>query len=179
MPYILNEVHYLRSFSFSVPGLRPAVSLTPFATTASCDWIVRLMQYISLFSAGGWWRSWTEIFGTLEMILNNKTGANTQTLQTSVEKRSDVVESDKWYNNFPGILALYCAWTKPYMVLCCMVKLSQSSSLRASTSRPHCRDDLLACKASWVEAASPPAPLQFRNTQRPLSLPSISSIPVS
>lgn len=40
---------------------------------SSCDWTVSLMQYISLVSAGGWWLSWTEIFGTLEMILNTRT----------------------------------------------------------------------------------------------------------
>ncbi len=30
------------------------------------------MQYISLLSAGGWWLSCTEIFGTLEMILHKQ-----------------------------------------------------------------------------------------------------------
>lgn len=56
----------------SIPGLRPAVSLTSFATPSSCDWTVKLMQYISLLRVGGWWLSSTEIFGTLEMILKKK-----------------------------------------------------------------------------------------------------------
>lgn len=64
------------------------------------------------------------------------------------------------------------------MVLCCMVKLSQSSSWRASMLRPQRREHLLACKASCADAASPPAPLQLTNTQRPLSPPNITSIPV-
>ena len=48
------------------------MSRTSLATPSSCDWMLRVMQYISLFRAGGWWLSWTEILGTLEMILNNK-----------------------------------------------------------------------------------------------------------
>lgn len=55
-----------------VPGLRPAVNLTSLAILSSCDCTVRLMQYISLLSAGGWWLSCTEILGTLEMILQTK-----------------------------------------------------------------------------------------------------------
>lgn len=55
-----------------VPGLRPAVRLTSLATVSSSDWMVTVMQYISLVSAGGSWWSCTEIRGTRDMILFGK-----------------------------------------------------------------------------------------------------------
>lgn len=65
------------------------------------------------------------------------------------------------------------------MVLGCMVRQSQSTSLSPSLLRSHPWNDRLACRASWADATSPPAPLQVKKTQRPESLPSITSIPVT
>lgn len=62
------------SFFLFLPGLRPAVSLMSLATVSSSDWMVTVMQYISLVNAGGSWVSFTEILGTLEMILQGMKG---------------------------------------------------------------------------------------------------------
>lgn len=59
------------------------------------------------------------------------------------------------------------------MVLAWMEMASQSTC--CSGTRVLLLKERDACKASWVDAASPPPPLQFRYTQRPLSLPSIRS----
>lgn len=83
----------------SIPGLRPAVSLTSFATPSSCDWTVKLMQYISLLRVGGWWLSSTEIFGTLEMILKKRRREKSnESTFLSVQRRcrSDSEECCKW-----------------------------------------------------------------------------------
>lgn len=69
--------------------------------------------------------------------------------------------------------------TDDYMVQGCMARLSQSTSLGASLLQSRPWQDRLACRASWAEATSPPAPLQVKKTQRPHSLPSITSIPVT
>lgn len=148
--------------AISVPGFRPAVNLTSLATSSSCDCTVMPMRYISLISAGGSWLSWTEIFGTLDITLS------------------------RWYQGKQKIGHCFhgCIWKTfwsltDYMVLGCMVRLFQSSSLCASLSRSHPRDNLLAWTASWADATSPPAPLQVKKTQRPQSLPSITSSPVT
>lgn len=146
----------------SVPGFRPAVNLTSLATSSSCDCTVMLIRYISLISAGGSWISWTEIFGTLDITLS------------------------RWYQRQQNIGHCFhrCRWKTfwsltDYMVLDCMVRLSQSSSFFASFPRSHPLDDLLAWMISWADATSPPAPLQVKKTQRRKSLPSITSSPVT
>lgn len=68
-PYADSEPRALQS---RIPGFKPAVSFTSLATVFSCDWMVTVKQYISFIRAGGSCLSWTEMFGTLEMILQFK-----------------------------------------------------------------------------------------------------------
>lgn len=71
------------------------------------------------------------------------------------------------------VLAVWQLSLVTYMVFAWMETASQS--ICCSGTRILLLKERDACKASWLDAASPPPPLQFRYTQRPLSVPSIRS----